>query len=417
MNGMKQAAAGATAGKSRHTIRSTLVITEVALAFLLLTGAGLLLRSFARLQTVDTGFDATNVLTASLPIAEKQFPDTAAFTAYFRELTDRVKTLPGVRDVALTSALPLRGWGYGMPFQRADKPVVDHANRAACYFKMVSPSYFRVIGMKLIRGRQLTERDTKGAPPVTVISESMRKKHFGDEDPIGKRILVQEIVFGKPELGPEIPWEVVGIVADEKIGSMDEKETSPGMYVSVDQCTQLYQTLVLKADSDPALLHQALRDTIHRLNANQTVSELKSLEQIKVESMGSNRLRSLLLGAFGSVALLLSAIGIYGVVSYSVAQRTREIGIRSALGAGSGEIMRMVLRSGMFMVAVGLVVGAAGVLGLTRLLSSLLFGVGERDPLTIGGVAVLLTLIAIVACLVPARRAAKISPLVALRYE
>ncbi|MEO6568294.1 MAG: FtsX-like permease family protein, partial [Opitutaceae bacterium] len=299
----------------------------------------------------------------------------------------------------------------------ADKPMVDHANRAACFFKMVSPAYFRTLGMKLIRGRPLTERDTKGSPPVTVISEAMRKKYFGDEDPIGKRILIQEIVFGKPELGPEIPWEVVGIVADEKVGSMDEKEASPGIYVSTDQCPQLYQALVLKADGDPALLHRALRDTVHRLNANQTVADLKSLEQIKVESMGSNRLRSLLLGAFGGVALLLSAIGIYGVVSYSVAQRTREIGIRSALGAGTSDIMRMVLRSGMMTVGVGLLVGAAGVLGLTRLLSSLLFGVGVRDPLTIVGVALLLGVIAIIACWVPARRAAKVSPLVALRHE
>ena len=415
--GMKQAGGGATAGKGRHSVRSALVITEVALAFVLLTGAGLLLRSFTRLQNVDPGFDATNVLTAGLPVPEKRFSDTASFNAYFKQLTERLAALPGVRDVALTSALPMRGWGYGMPFQLADKPVVDHANRAACFFKMVSPSYFRALGMKLIRGRALTAQDVKGTPPVAVISEAMRRKYFGNEDPIGKRILIQEIVFGKPQLGPEIPWEVVGIVADEKVGSLDSKEESPGIYVTTEQCPQLYQALIVKTAGDPTLVYRTIRDAVHQVNPDQTVADLKTLEQIKTESMGSNRLRSMLLGVFASVALLLSAIGIYGVVSYSVVQRTREIGIRGALGASASDILRLVLRNGMTMVAIGLAVGAAGVFGLTRLLASLLFGVSERDPITIGAVAAMLATVALLACYFPARRATKVNPLVALRCE
>src|ERR1035437_6893773 len=212
---MKEGGRGASSG-GRHKVRGALVVTEMALAFVLLTGAGLLIRSFFQMQQVDTGFDSTNVLTAGLPIPDKRFPDPAQLNAYLRQVVSNVEALPGVRDVALTSALPMQGWGNGMPFQRADKPMVDRANRRGCFFKMVSPSYFRALGMKVRKGRPLGEHDAKGAPPVTVINESMARLYFKDEEPAGKRILVQEIVPGKTQLGPEIPWEVVGVVADEK---------------------------------------------------------------------------------------------------------------------------------------------------------------------------------------------------------
>jgi len=415
--GMKQAGGGASAGRVRHRMRTILVVTEVALAFVLLAGAGLLLRSFAQLQNVDLGFNATNVLTAELPIPQKRFPESAALNVYLRQLHDGIAALPGVREVAFTSALPMRGWGYGMPFQLADKPMVDRANRQACFFKMVSPSYFSALGLRLLKGRTLTDRDTKGAPNVTVISETMRKKYFGNEDPIGKRILIQEIAFGNPALGPEIPWEVVGVVADEKVGSLSDKEGAPGVYVTTDQSPQLYLSLIVRTESDPALLHQPLRSAVRRINADQTLPEMKTLEQIKFESLGNNRLNTLLLGTFAGVALLLAAIGIYGVMSYSVQQRTREIGIRAALGASSADILRLVLRHGMTTVVLGLLIGVAGVFALARILSALLFGIGERDPLTLASVAATLAAIALLACYLPARRATKVNPIIALRDE
>jgi len=413
---MKEGGRGATSG-GRHKVRGALVVTEVALAFVLLTGAGLLIRSFFQMQHVDTGFDSTNVLTAGLPIPDKRFPDPAQLNAYLRQVVGNVESLPGVRDVALTSALPMEGWGYGMPFQRADKPIVDRANRRPCFFKMVSPSYFRALGMKLRKGRPFNDHDAKGAPPVTVINETMVRLYFKDEDAIGKRILVQEIVPGKTQLGPEIPWEVVGVVADEKVNSVDSKRDNPGMYVSNEQSPVFYQALVVRAAMDPSGLKQALGKAVHEINKDQTLTDVKTLDQIKAESIASDRLQSMLLTVFAAMALLLAAIGIYGVIAYSVEQRTHEIGIRAALGASRGDLLRLILRGGMLMAGIGLVLGFGGAFGLTRLLANLLFGVGARDPMTIGVVAVLLTCVALLACYIPARRATKVDPMIALRYE
>ncbi len=413
---MKEGGRGASSG-GRHKIRSALVVTEVALAFVLLTGAGLLIRSFFQMQQVDTGFDSTNVLTAGLPIPDKRFPDPAQLNAYLRQVVSNVEALPGVRDVALTSALPMQGWGYGMPFQRADKPMVDRANRRACFFKMVSPSYFRALGMKVRKGRPLGDHDAKGAPAVAVINETMVRLYFKGEEPIGKRILVQEIVPGKAQLGPEIPWEVVGVVADEKVDNLGGRGDNPGIYVSNEQSPVFFQALVVRTAMNPSGLKQALTKAIHEINKDQTLTEVKTLEQIKAESMASNRLQSMLLTVFAAIAVLLAAIGIYGVISYSVEQRTHEIGIRAALGASKGDLLGLILRSGMLMAGIGLVVGFAGAFGLTRLLANLLFGVGERDPITIGAVAALLTCVALLACYIPARRATRVDPMVALRYE
>jgi predicted permease len=357
------------------------------------------------------------VLTAELPIADKRFPNPAQLNAYLREVVGKVEAIPGIRDVALTSALPMQGWGYGMPFQRADKPIVDRANRRACFFKMVSPSYFRTLGLRLRQGRTLGDQDAKGAPAVAVINETMVRLYFKGEEPLGKRILVQEIVPGKTQLGPEIAWEIIGVIADEKVDNLGGRGDNPGMYVSNQQSPVYFQSLVVRAAMDPAGLKQTLSRAVHEINKDQTLTEVKTLDQIKAESVASNRLQSMLLTVFASIAVLLAAIGIYGVISYSVEQRTHEIGIRAALGASKGDVLRLILRSGMLMAGIGLVVGFAGALGLTRLLANLLFGVGERDPLTMGAVAVLLAGVALLACYVPARRATRVDPMIALRYE
>jgi putative ABC transport system permease protein len=413
---MKEGGRGVSSGR-RQRVRSALVVTEVALAFVLLTGAGLLIRSFFRMQQVDTGFESRNVLTAVLPIPEQRFPDPAALNIYLREVVKRVESLPGVRDVALTSALPMRGWGYGMPFQRADKPMVDRANRRGCFFKMVSPSYFRALGMRLRKGRPLEEHDTRHAAPVAIINETMARMYFKDEEPLGKRILVQEIIPGKAQLGTEVPWEIVGIVADEKVGSIDSRGDDPGMYVSNEQSPVFFQAIVVRAAMDPSRLTQALSLAVHEVNRDQALTDVKTLDEIKAESMATNRLQSMLLTVFAGIAVLLAAIGIYGVISYSVEQRTHEIGIRAALGASSGDLLRLVLRSGMLMAGIGLIAGLGGAFGLTRLLANLLFGIGARDPVTIGLVGATLAAVALLACYIPARRATKVDPIVALRYE
>jgi putative ABC transport system permease protein len=414
---MKEGGRGSGTGAAKHRLRSGLVITEVAVAFLLLVGSGLLIRSFFEMQNVDTGFHAENVITADLPISEKRFPNADELNAYLRQIVANVRNIPGVRDVALTSALPMEGWGYGMPFQRADKPLVDRAHRAPCFFKMVSPSYFTALEMRLKKGRGLSDHDVKGAPPVTVINETMARKYFPHEDPLGKRILIQQIVAGKTELGPEIAWEVVGVMKDEKVGNLDDSEDNPGVYVSNEQSPAFGQALVVRAAMNPDGLRQAMLSAVQQVDKNQALSDIKTLEQIKTESMASNRLNSIMLGGFATVALLLSAVGIYGVISYSVVQRTHEIGIRAALGASSFDVVGMILRAGMLMAGAGLVLGFLGALALTRLLATLLFGVGARDPLTIIGVGVILAMVAWLASYVPARRAAKVDPMICLRYE
>ena len=414
---MRESGRGSSTGRTQQRLRGALVITEVALAFVLLTGAGLLIRSFFQIQGVETGFDATNVITAGLPIPEKRFPDAIQFNNYLRQIVDRVEALPGVRDVAVTSALPMRGWGYGMPFLIAGRPFVDRSHRPACFFKMVSPSYFRALGMRLRKGRGLTDRDLAGATPVAVINETMAKKYFANQEPLGQRILVQQIVPGKTQLGPEISWEVVGVVADEKVGDLDDTIAASGMYVTNEQSPTFFTALVVRAATDPALLGEALRKSVYALNKDQPLTDIKLLEQIKSESLAPDRLRAVLIGVFAAVAMALSAIGIYGVISYSVVQRTQEIGIRAALGASRSATRWLILSSGLRMTAAGLLIGFVGALALTRLLSILLFGVSARDPVTMTIVAGILAVIALLACYLPAHRATNVDPLVALRYE
>jgi len=295
---------------------------------------------------------------------------------------------------------------------------LDPSNRPDCYFKMVDPAYFHTLGIRLTKGRLLSPHDLKGTPPVAVINETMAKRYFANEDPVGKSILVQEIAFAQTKLGPEIPWEVVGVVANEKVGGLgSSNDSSPGMYVAIDQSPQTFQSIVVRGKTESSLLQRSIRDAIRRVNKDQVVDSMKTLEQLKVESVAGERFRSILMGIFASVALLLAAIGLYGVISYSVVQRTREIGIRAALGANPGDIRVLVLRGAMSLTALGLALGIAGALGFDRLLSSMLFETGQYDPLTLAGVAALLALVALLACLIPARRAMRVNPIVALRYE
>ncbi len=410
---------GGNASVMAHArVRHVLVVVEVALAFILLTGAGLLVRSLDKLHDVDPGFDATNVLTFGLPIGNARFPDMKARVVFLNDLRERIAALPGVQDAALGSALPMQGWGYGMPYQVDGQKEVDRANRRACFFKMVTPTYFRTVGMRLLRGRALAPTDHEGTAPVTVINESMAKQCFQDEDPIGQRILVQQIVPNKTQLGDEIPWEIVGVVADEYVGGLDQKpENNPGMYVANDQSPASYLAMAVKGSMDTALLREPIRQLIRQMSADQVIQEMKTLAAIKEESLGGNRSGTVLLGTFAGLSLLLAAIGIYGVIAYAVSQRTREIGIRTALGATRGNIVRLVLRHGLVLTAIGLVAGIAGAAALTRLMASLLFGVGSWDGLTLLVVATILGSVALLACLVPARRAARVDPIVALRTD
>jgi len=412
---LKEGGRGATLGTGRRQVRNALVVAETAVAFVLLSGAALLIRSFYRLQQVDPGFDVTNALSMWLPMASKEYPDGPRIVRYLEQVMEKVRAVPGVQEVATTSGLPLEGWSEGMPFLIEGQPFVDLAQRPAANYKRVSPSYLSTLRMRLLRGRWLAESDTEGSPPVIVVNETMVKRYFKDEDPIGKHVLIQQIIPGQPALGPEIPWQVVGVVADEKASGLDD--SSQGDYVSYKQSPTPQTALVVRGAMDPALLVKSIQAAVWQLNKNQAFDDIKTLEQIKSDSLGENRLRTTLLGTFAALALLLAAIGVYGVISYSVAQRTHEIGVRAALGASRWDQLGLVLKDGMALTVLGLAIGVFGALGLTRLLSSFLFGVSARDPWTLAFVGLVLASVAATACLIPARRATRVDPMVALRFE
>lgn len=404
-----------SSGVGTHRLRTALIITEVTLSFLLLVGAGLLIHSFMRLTNVDLGVDTTNVITMGLPLSMEGNTDPAKLTQYLRQVIDQVQSVPGVREAALTSSLPMQGWGFGIPFMIAGHPFVDVSKRPGCFFKIVSPSYFKALGIRLKKGRSLADSDTSGAPPVTLVNEEFARRNLKGEEPIGKRVLIQQIVTGKHALGPEVAWEIVGVVANEKVGDLDQD--SPGVYVTYLQSPIVGDSLLVRGIGDPTLLTKAIQSAVWQINKNQPLTDIKTLEEIKTDSVASNRLRTTLLGIFAGVALLLAVVGIYGVISYSVAQRTHEMAIRAALGARAADLLKLVIGRAMLLAAAGLGLGLIASFGLTRLLAGLLFNTSPTEPATLIAVGAVLSLAALLACYFPARRAAKIDPMVALRYE
>ena len=407
-----------TAGLTRHRVRTTLVVAEVALSFVLLAGASLLIRSFNRLASINPGVDTTNVLAMDLPMPLTEFTSSTALTNYLTEITKNVRTVPGVRDVAITDKPPMEGFANGAPF-RIEGRNYDPYSPLVCGFKVVGSSYFDTVGMRLLKGRSLDESDVAGTVPVTVINETMAKTYFKGEDPVGKRILIRQHVFGKAGRGPEIPWQVVGVVSDEKVGgkvfSFDEDIAV--IYVTFSQNPGLSNSLVVRAAMNPLLLSESIEQAIWRVNHNQAVANIETLEEIESQSVAPTRLRTVLLAIFAGIALLLAAVGIYGVVSYSVAQRVREMAIRLALGASPGGLMKLVIGKAMLMTLVGLALGGGAAVALTRVLASLLYDTSPTDPVVFAGVAMLLIGVALAACYIPVRRAMRVDPMLALRYE
>ncbi len=404
-----------TAGLTRRRMRTALVVAEVALSFVLLASASLLIRSFNRLASVNPGVDTTNVLAMDLPMPLTEFTNSTTLTNYLTEITENVRSVPGVRDVAITDRPPMEGYANGAPFLIEGRTYLPYPQRPVSGFKVVGPSYFHTVAMRLLKGRGLEESDVAAAPPVTVINETMAKTYFKGEDPIGKRILIRQLLFGKRDRGPEIPWQVVGVVKDEKVFSLDE--VIPVIYVTFYQSPGTFNSLVVRSATDPLLLSRSIEQAIWKVNKNQAAANVETLEEIKTQSVAPARLRTMLLAVFAGIAVLLAAVGIYGVVSYSVAQRVHEMAIRLALGASPGGLLKLVIGKAMLMVLVGLALGGGAALALTRVLASLLYDTSPTDPVTWVAAGALLAAVAFLACYVPARRAMRVDPIVALRYE
>lgn len=408
---------GASGGRVQKNLRHLLIVTEVALAFVLLTGAGLLIQSFFRLtHSIDAGFDRTGVLTASLPMPPSRFETGAALNRYLDEIAARVEVLPGVRDVAFADAVPPMGFPYGKLIQIVGRPVVPYASRLNCGFKVVSPSYFRAAGLRLIDGRVLSADDREGAPFVVVINQTMSRTFFEGTNPIGQQILLKRAPLQPVSSVPDEVFTIVGVIADEGISPF-ERTTQAGAYATREQHPRRNLDLVVRTMVAATTLEEPIRRSIAAVNRDQALGDVKTIEQREFEDVAPDRLRSILLTAFAAIALVLTALGIYGVIAFGVIERTREIGIRAALGARSGSLLRLVLGQAAIAVLAGLAIGLAAALAASRVIAAFLVGVVPTDPLTLAGVAGFLAVVAAAACYLPARQAIEVDPLVALKTE
>ncbi len=396
---------------SHRRLRRSLVIAEVALAFVLATTASLLIEGvFSLQQRLASGVDATNVLTAAVPIG--RLKDSTQLNAYVERIGRQIGSLPGVIDVAFAEGVPPEGSPFLRSFQVADRPEVDRARRPLCGFNTVTATYFRAIGLHVLIGRALTEQDRRESSPVAVVNETFARMYFPGIHPIGRRLLMDSRSIS----GGDIAWEVVGVVEDEGLSPWT-RAPQPLIYVTREQNASDHVMLVVRATSDTASLQQAIRKAVSAIDPNQAVADIGSLDEQMTEYVAPDRLRSGLLTAFAGIAVLLAAVGLYGVVAYLVLQRKREIAIRSALGATTAHVVMLVIRDGMVMTAWGLGLGATGSFVAGHLLSAAVFGIDSFDVPIIVAVTAILSIVALVASYIPARRAARVDPLMALRYE
>lgn len=391
-------------------LRSALVVTEVALALVLLASAGLLVKSFNRLQNIDRGFNPDNLMTMVLRLPEAKYTDDLQMVAFFRRATERIRALPGVSTVGMVNYLPLYGGlGAKTSYTIEGRPAALPGEEPSTHVRVSDANYFNTMGIPLLRGRNFTDFETNEARHVVIISESLARQHFPGEDPIGKRITI-------PMSEKPVPTEIVGIARDVRYESLVE-EPEPTAYLPHPELTYPFMTLVIKTTGDPAAIVPAVKRELRELDPDQPVSDLRTMSQVMADTVGRARFNTMLLALFAGLATLLAAVGIFGVMNYSLTMRTREIGLRMALGAQPRKVVMLMLKQGLLLTLIGAAIGLAGALALTRLMTSLLFGVEATDPATFAVIVVLLMAVSLIACYLPARRAARIDPLIALRAE
>jgi predicted permease len=408
---LKESGRGTSGSKRHNRLRNLLIIGEVALSVVLLAGAGLLFRSFLQLQSVNAGFTPQQVLTVRLTPSGPRYGRDADYMSFYSQVMERISALPGVQAVGAINTLPLgKGPTAGIRIEGA--PPLTRDKWPSTNYRNVSSDYFRAMNIPVVQGRAFTERDTENAARVMIVNQALVRRDFPNENPVGKRI---NLGGNNPD-GQPIWWEIVGVAADVRNLELRE-EASPEFYLSALQDTWTGMSVVVRTAMEPASLAPEVRRIVAEVDKSAPVSEVKTMEHIVSEAVTQPRFNLFLLGLFGGIALLLSAAGIYGVTAYSVTQRTHEFGIRMALGAQVGDVLKMILGQGMLLIVAGIVVGLVASFVLTRLLKNLLFGVSVTDPLTFIAISLLLMLVALLACYIPARRATKVDPLVALRYE
>ena len=406
---LKEGGRGAVTGGRSHRLRDLFVVAEIALALVLLIGSGLMIRSFSRLNSVDPGFNAKDLLTVQLLLPISKYGEDPQCKAFFKQLTERVEALPGVRSVGTVSYLPIAGAGASTRFDIEGRPPLPPGEELVGDVRVVDGGYFHTMGIPLLRGRTFTERELTDESHVVIINETMERDQFPGEDPIGKRVTIQM----KDE---NVPSEIIGVVRDARYVGLDTA-VRPMAYWPYPELVYSGMTLVVRTEGEPLALAEGVRREVLAIDKDQPIAAVRTMESWVSDSVSKTRFSTMLLGIFAGVALVLAAVGIFGVMSYAVSERTHEIGVRMALGAQTSDVLALVVKQGMVLALLGVGIGVGAALALTRVMTSLLFGVSATDPLTFAAISVLLALVALAACLIPARRAAKVDPMIALRYE
>jgi putative ABC transport system permease protein len=385
-------------------------VAQVALALVLLIGSTLMIKSFLRLQAVDPGFKTDNLLTLRMTVPESKYPEDNQVVTFHRQVLERLKSLPDVRSVGAVSALPFGGnLGARTSFWIEGRPAPPPGEELSTDVRVTDENYFQTIGIPVLSGRTFTEAEAREDRRTIVINESMARQHFPGQNPLGQYLRVQ--MMPDPQ-----PMEIIGVVADAKYKTL-EGPPHPMVYWAHPQLVYNEMTYVMRTNGDPMNLAAAARREIQAIDRDQPVADVRTMQSWINELTARSRFGTLLLSIFAGLALILAAIGIYGVMAYSVTQRTHELGIRIALGAKSRDVLKLILGRGFALTLVGIALGLVASFALTRLMSSLLFGVSATDPVTFGGLALLLTAVALAACYIPTRRALKVDPMVALRNE
>jgi putative ABC transport system permease protein len=406
---LQEAGRGRMAAVHSSRTRNLMVIGELALAVVMLAGSGLLIRSFSRLMAIDPGFRSKDLFTARIELPDSKYPTDAQKSQFFAQLLKNIRELPGVRSASADAFLPFTGIIAGTGAEVEGRPPLPPAQQPAIDVAVVEPQFFETMGIPLLKGRLFADREATEVSHTVVISQAMAQKLWPNENPLGKRVTIHMKRQDQPS-------EVIGVVGDVKHAGLDS-DIHPTAYWPHPELAFSFMTLIVRTDGDPVALAPAIREVVRRMDKDQPVVDMASMDKLLSISLARARFCTVILGVFAGTALLLAVIGTYGVISYGVTERTHEIGLRVAVGAKPADILAMVLWRGLALALAGVVLGMVGAFGATRLMTSLLFGTSPADPLTYAGVVCLLTVVALAACYIPARRASQIDPMVALRYQ